>query len=408
MQDNLLSSIANFSVPMALIGIYTIVRMAFQESGENKSHKMLGAIFLVLLGISVMVFHIHIDSDVIIDQRGAAVAVATLFGGTVVGVATAAAEIVFRTLQGGVAMWAGVAGIISDFLVSLLVLHFLRKAADTPLVRINSLLFLGMAVGASESLSLLLIPPLKFGFAYFVHYGWFLFLTQILFTALYGGLLHFGESRLQALLLIEKGNAALRRTLHQVVSSLSTAMVYRDPSTAGHEQRVADLSVAVGRELGWDEDRLEGLHLAAVAHDIGQIQIPAEILNRPRKLNPQEFELVKMHVESGFHILKDVEFPWPVAEIVYQHHENLDGSGYPRGLIGDQIIPEARIIRVCDALEAMLSHRPFRRAYTIEEALASLHEQSGRQLDSHVVDICTNLFTEQRFSFTKTKIGMPK
>jgi HD-GYP domain-containing protein (c-di-GMP phosphodiesterase class II) len=128
-------------------------------------------------------------------------------------------------------------------------------------------------------------------------------------------------------------------------------------------------------------------------------------LNRPRKLNLQEFELIKMHVESGYQILKDVEFPWAIAEIVYQHHENMDGSGYPRGLAGEQILPEARILRVCDALEAMLSHRPFRRAYTLPQALAELQVQSGSKLDKHIVDICVRLFNEQGYTFSMSKTG---
>lgn len=405
--DDFLSVIADFSVPMALIGGFAVFRMAVTKIGD-KLHKVIAAFFMALLGISTMAFHFNIAPGVIIDQRGAAVAVATLFGGPWVGATTAAAEMIYRAFLGGVAMWAGLLGIIGDFLASILTLYLLRTVVGAQSMRVHSLILLGLAVGTSEALSLLLIPPFKFGFEFFQCYGLPLFLLQIFSTMLYGGLLHFEESRLQALSLVENRNMALRRALHQVVGSLSTAMIHRDPSTAGHEQRVADISVAVGKVLGWNDERLEGLHLAAMAHDIGQIQTPAEILSRPRKLNPQEFELVKMHVESGYQILKDVEFPWPIAEIVYQHHENLDGTGYPRGLIGDQISPEARIIRVCDALEAMLSHRPFRRAYTVEQALKVLQEQSDVQLDSRIVNICIQIFTEQGFSFAATKNGIQR
>lgn len=401
------STVGVFSVPVALIGLYAIVGMLLPARPGEQPRKSIRAVFLVALGFLSMMFHLHADQGVYFDQRGAAIAVATVFGGGWVGAATAVVEIMYRIYLGGVAVWAGVMGIVGDLLIALLVLHYVRQIANPKWTRIRSLVLLGMAVGVSEALSLLLMSPTELGLAYFQSYGLSLFLVQLLSTILLGGLLHFEESRMGALLLLEKQSNALRRSLHQVVGSLSEAMMRRDPGTAGHERRVSDLAVAVGRELGWDGERLEGLHLAAMVHDVGQIQIPAEILNRPRALNQQEFELVKMHVESGYQILKDVEFPWPVAEIVYQHHENLDGSGYPRGLKGDQILAEARIIRVCDAIEAMLTHRPFRRAYTLEQVLSELQEESGSRLDPQIVDICVRLFNERGFAFSGPKSGEP-
>lgn len=195
----------------------------------------------------------------------------------------------------------------------------------------------------------------------------------------------------EAQLVVERKNAALQEMFRQTISALTTAMAHRDLTTAGHEQQVCDLAVAIGRELGFDEFRLEGLSVAAMVHDVGQMQIPAEILTRPRRLSPEELDLVKMHVESSYQILEKIPFPWPVAEIVYQHHENMDGSGYPRGLSGDQILLEARIIRVADSMEAMLSHRPFRRALPIEKALAQLEAGKGMHYDPAVVDVCTRI-----------------
>lgn len=403
------SVVAVFSAPIALIGLYAIIGMFVPVWFDDDRRWWLRAVFLVLLGVSALAFHVDIGvggNGVFIDQRGATVAVATLFGGMSVGLATAIAEIIYRIYLGGVAVWADVLGIGGDLLGSILVLRYLRKVSDAQLIGIRPLMLLGTVVGASEALALLLVPPADVGWDLFVRWGGPLFIMQIVSTLILGGLLHLEESRMRALLLVEKRSEALRRSLHQVVGALSAAMMHRDPGTAGHEQRVSDLAVAVGKELGWDDERLEGLHLATMVHDIGQIQVPAEILNRPRALNPQEFELVKMHVELGYQILKDIEFPWPIAEIVYQHHENLDGTGYPRGLTSDRILPEARVIRVCDALEAMLTHRPFRRAYTLQQALGELKMQSGSKLDQQVVDICARLFNEQGFSFSKTKAGM--
>lgn len=401
--------VAVFSVPVALIGLYAIIGMALPSRYGDRPRWWFRAVFLILLGVSAMAFHVDIDagSGVFIDQRGATVAVATLFGGIPVGFAAAAAEVLYRIHLGGVAVWADVLGVGGDLLGAILVLRYLRQVPGVLPTGIRSLVLLGAVVGASEALALLLVPPADVGWDLFIHWGGAFFIVQLLSTVVLGGLLHLEESRMRALLLVEKRSDALRRSLHQVVGSLSEAMMRRDPGTAGHERRVSDLAVAVGRELGWDGERLEGLHLAAMVHDVGQIHIPAEILNRPRALNQQEFELVKMHVESGYQILKDVEFPWPVAEIVYQHHENLDGSGYPRGLKGDQILAEARIIRVCDAIEAMLTHRPFRRAYTLEQVLSELQEESGSRLDPQIVDICVRLFNERGFVFSGPKSGEP-
>ncbi len=146
-------------------------------------------------------------------------------------------------------------------------------------------------------------------------------------------------------------------------------------------------------------DRLEGLRLAALVHDIGKLQLPAEILMRPRKLTEEEFELVRQHPDSGYQILKDVRCPWPLAEIVRQHHEDVNGGGYPRGLTGGQILLEARILRVADSMEAMLSHQPFRRACDLDYAIASLEEAKDRCYDAQVVDACIRLFRSGKFVF---------
>lgn len=197
---------------------------------------------------------------------------------------------------------------------------------------------------------------------------------------------------------IRDGEARQRELLADSVSALSTAMLHRDRSTAGHEQRVSDLAIAIGKAMNLDADRLEGLKLAAMVHDIGLIQVPAEIITRPRRLSECEFALIKLHSEAGYDILKDIHFPWPLADIALQHHENIDGSGYPHGLKGDEILLEARIIRVADSIDAMLSHRPFRRCYTLDHALSELCRYKGSRYDPQVVDVCQALFAAG-FSF---------
>ncbi|WNK01433.1 PAS domain S-box protein [Thalassospiraceae bacterium LMO-JJ14] len=173
----------------------------------------------------------------------------------------------------------------------------------------------------------------------------------------------------------------------------------RDPHTVGHEKNVAIIAVAIGRELGLDENRLEGLEIAGSLHDIGKISIPLEILSRSGKISLLEFQLVKGHPKAGYDILIKMNWPWPLAEAAYQHHERMDGSGYPRGLKGDEIILEAKIIAVADVVEAMTSHRPYRAGLGIEKALAEIVDGRRTKYDADVVDACLCLFREKSFSF---------
>ncbi len=191
----------------------------------------------------------------------------------------------------------------------------------------------------------------------------------------------------------------LRRALTQTVSALTSAVEMRDPYTSGHQRRVAQLACGIGAEMGYGEDRLDGLRIAGLLHDMGKISIPAEILSKPGRLTDSEFTLLKDHPVIGYEILKGIEFHWPVAEIMLQHHERLDGSGYPRGLAGDEILPDARILAVADVVEAMSSHRPYRPALGIEVALAEIEKNRGRLYDPEVVDACLLLVREKGFRF---------
>jgi PAS domain S-box-containing protein len=188
----------------------------------------------------------------------------------------------------------------------------------------------------------------------------------------------------------------LTEALAASVSAMVTAMEMRDPYTAGHESRTADIACAIGEELGWPEGRLQGLRMAAMLHDIGKISIPTEILNKPTRLSADEFALVKRHPDSSYAILKDIPFSWPVADIVHQHHEKLDGSGYPRGLKGDEILAEARVLTVADIVEAMAAARPYREGLGLKVALAEIESQAGTLLDAEAVRICAALFRERR------------
>ena len=193
----------------------------------------------------------------------------------------------------------------------------------------------------------------------------------------------------------------LERVFYQVVDAFASAMDLREPYTAGHQRRVAELACAIAEEMGWPAERVRGLHVAALLHDIGKaLFVPIEILSKPGKLTELEMALIREHPKAGYEILKRVEFPWPVAEVVYQHHERLDGSGYPRRLRGDQILPEARILAVADVVEAMSSHRPYRPALGVEKALEEIQTHAGKLYDPTVVEACVRVF-HQGFRFPK-------
>jgi len=205
--------------------------------------------------------------------------------------------------------------------------------------------------------------------------------------------------RMRAQAEIQRYIAALERTTETALHAMSLMVEQRDPYTAGHERRVGQLAAAIGTELGFDAHRVKGLLMTGMVHDIGKLAVPAEILSKPSRLSHIEFELIKGHARYGYEVLKGIDSPWPLAEVVLQHHERLDGSGYPQGLKGDAIRLEARILAVADTVEAMSSHRPYRPGRGIEAALEEVRKESGRLYDPQAVAACVRLFEEKRFAF---------
>ncbi|PKN52722.1 MAG: PAS domain S-box protein [Deltaproteobacteria bacterium HGW-Deltaproteobacteria-13] len=192
----------------------------------------------------------------------------------------------------------------------------------------------------------------------------------------------------------------LRNALGGTVRALASVVETRDPYTAGHQRHVADLALAIAKEMDLPTDRIEGLRMAAIIHDIGKISVPAEILTKPGKLTDLEFSMIKIHSQSGYNILKDIDFPWPVALMVYEHHERMNGTGYPRNLKGNDILLEARILAISDVVESMASHRPYRAALGIEAALEEIEKNKGFIYDDVVVDACLRLFREKGYKLT--------
>jgi PAS domain S-box-containing protein len=211
--------------------------------------------------------------------------------------------------------------------------------------------------------------------------------------------LGFGITTLRTALAKAQYQESLSASLEQTIEVITETGDQRDPYTAGHQRRVADLCVAIARKLGLSSKRTQGLRLAASIHDLGKIGIPAEILGKPGRLTENQYNLLKEHAQLGYEIVKNVQFPWPIAQMILQHHERLDGSGYPRGLKADEIFLESRILTVADVVEAMSSHRPYRPSRGIDEALDEVLSNSGTLYDTEAVEACVNLFRHEDYQF---------
>jgi len=200
--------------------------------------------------------------------------------------------------------------------------------------------------------------------------------------------------------MVQCRSGQLRKAMEGIIRAMSLTVESRDPYTSGHQHRVSGLAGAIAVRMGLPGDQVQGTRLAAMIHDLGKISVPAEILSKPSRLSNIEFSLIKVHPEVGYNILSAVEFPWPIATIVKQHHERIDGSGYPLGLSKNEILVEARIISVADVVEAMVSHRPYRPALGIEKAIEEISNGSGRLYDPEVTKACLSLIGKGDFSFS--------
>ena len=198
---------------------------------------------------------------------------------------------------------------------------------------------------------------------------------------------------------VQEYSTKLEKTILGTITAMSHMVELRDPYTAGHESRVGNLASAIALEMGLDMDTQYGLRIAGLLHDVGKISVPAEYLTKPTKLTNAEFEVIKSHASNGFSILKNIDFPWPIAEIAFQHHERMDGTGYPRGLKGNEILLEARIIAVADVIESMATDRPYRHALGVNKALEEIERNAGKLYDSDVCNAALLLFRQKKYKF---------
>lgn len=192
----------------------------------------------------------------------------------------------------------------------------------------------------------------------------------------------------------------LQKAMSGIVTAMTNTVETRDPYTANHQRRVKNLAEAIASKIGFSREQQDAVKVAAIMHDLGKICIPAEILSKPSRLTTNEFNLIKEHPQRAYDIIKEIEFPWEIATIIKQHHEKLDGSGYPLGLKGNDILPESRVITVADVVEAMASHRPYRPALGVEKALEEIKQNTGKFYDPIAADACVSLFENEKFSFS--------
>ncbi len=199
--------------------------------------------------------------------------------------------------------------------------------------------------------------------------------------------------------MVQKRTEKIKRVQENMMLTIARIIGTKDPYIAGHHERVSQLAVAIAREMLIPEEQIEGIRVTSMVHDIGKINVPAEILSKPGKLTDIEFGLIQQHTTTGYEVLKTIDYPWPIAEIVLQHHENINGTGYPYGLKDGDILIEAQIIRVADVVEAMSSHRPYRAALGLEAAIEELLIGRGEKYNQEAVDICVKIFKEGKFKF---------
>ena len=206
----------------------------------------------------------------------------------------------------------------------------------------------------------------------------------------------------QQLAEVQRVNQSLTTLVDGTIQAIAKLVEARDPYTSGHQERVADLASAIAAEMGYDSDYQRGIRMAGLLHDIGKIYVPAEILTKPRRLTEAEFNIVKLHPEVAYDILSPIDFPWPIAEYVIQHHERMNGSGYPNGLEGDMIVHGSRILAVADVVEAMSSHRPYKTAVGLAPALDEIEANAGRLYDEDAAAACLRLFKVRNYEIPAT------
>jgi len=383
----------NSTLLISAAALYDMLH-AYQKARNRWGNFLMGIAFGAITVIG-MRFSVEYSSGLIYDGRTVILSMAGLFGGWLPGVTAATLATLYRLYLGGIGTYAGVASIFSAVLLGMLYHNYLK--GNTSRLKPHELLAFGFVVHMIVLLCQVFFLPWPLGLKVVRDIGLPYMIILPLATMITGLLLSKAELRRKLEAERDQTVRKLRDAMTPMVKVLVKVVESKDSYTANHQSRVAELASAIAEEMGLPMDRIEGLRLASMVHDIGKIQIPSEILNKPGKLSDIEFELIKTHVTAGYDILKNVDFPWPIARIVLEHHERIDGSGYPNGLTGDKLLVESKILAVADVVEAMSNHRPYRPAMGIDAALAEIEKNKGVLYDPEVVDACLRLFREKGY-----------
>jgi len=382
----------NLSLLIAIVALYDIVH-DYAKTRASWRNFLMGLSFGIITVLG-MRFGAHYSPGLVYDGRSIILSMAGLFGGWTPAAIAAAMAALYRVHLGGVGVYTGIASIISSAALGAIYRKHLKgevtRIPARSLLVFSVLVHLLVILWQAMFLPWPSVAPValkKISVAY---------LTIFPIASLIVGTMLKNEERSNQL--EEEKNmliAKLRETLMPLISALVKIVESKDPYTAYHQLSTAKLACAIAEEMGIPKDRIEGLRLASQVHDIGKINVPSEILNKPGKLTDLEFELIKTHVTTGYEILKDVAFPWPIARIVLEHHERESGTGYPNGLKGNELLLESKILAVADVIDAMSHHRPYRPALGIDVALKEIEKNKGILYDPQVVDACLRLFREK-------------
>lgn len=385
----------NAALLLAMAFLFDVITSHWQAGPSLLKQAAVGFIIGVI-GITAMMTTWVFVPGIVFDTRSVLLGISGLFFGFVPTTMAMAMATTFRFYLGGPGTWTGAAVIVSTGAIGIAWRYCRRKSLQD--ISWIELYLFGIVIHI-VMLAIMLTLPWEIALRVLSTITLPVLAIYPLGTALLGVILVNRLRREQEAQVLANAMERLRRSLWGTVQAISTAVEVKDPYTAGHQRRTADLAGAIAVEMGFSADRVESIRLAAIIHDIGKIAIPTEILSRPKKLTEIEFSLIKIHPQVGYDILKDVEFPPPVAEVILQHHERMDGSGYPQGLQNEAILLEARIIAVADVVESMASHRPYRPALGIDAALDEIEQQRGILYDPAVVDACLKVFRQKGFQF---------
>lgn len=386
-----------------LLGISYLVSWNYQKKYNSEYvREIINGLFFGFAVIVGMMIPLQLSDGIIFDARTVVLGVGSAIGGPITAITSVLLGLTYRLYIGGIGTLIGALSIISSALIGVGFWYYTNIHKFK--INLKTTLLLGLVIHLANVI-LFLFLPLPISNIIF-HIGLPMLLVFTPATAVLFKMLHtelqWKEDKISKIEAIRQRDNALlgyTNTLIQTINAIALTVEKRDPYTAGHQSNVALLATEIARKLNWDNNRITGLSLGASIHDLGKIYIPAEILNRPGRLSEHEFGMIKTHPSIGADILKGIEFPWPVIKMVEQHHERLDGSGYPNKLSSSEIIDEAKIIAVADVVEAISAHRPYRPSLGLEKGIEEIKRGKGIIYDEKIVDACISVLVESNFTF---------